>query len=426
MAQHRIHPRDAARIILEHVSPLPSERVPLVEAHGRVLAADVISAIDIPQWDNSAMDGYAVRNGDVEGVGGAEGAAVAGAAGVVLRVVEEIAAGAFPTRALGTGECSRVYTGAPVPGGADGVIRQEHTTRLDDGRVRIDDTSDVGLNIRRRGEDIAHGTVVLPAGCELRAAQVGVLASIAQSEIDVVRVPRVAVFGTGNELATLQEAERILAGEKIASSNTYTMLAAVREAGGQPLDLGIARDDPAELRARLTRAATADLVVTSGGMSVGAHDHLRAILEEETAAFWRLRSRPGAPVGFGRFEGTPWIGLPGNPVSTMVAFELFVRPAIRVLAGHSHPFRRAVTVRLAERVETPGSLTHFVRVTLEDDGSGLPGARPTGPQGSGILTSMAKADALLVVPEDVEVSEVGDVRGAIVLGDAVHVSEPPY
>ncbi|MGD2135655.1 MAG: molybdopterin molybdotransferase MoeA [Gemmatimonadales bacterium] len=417
-AHHRIPPRDAARIILDAIRPLPAERRPLVEALGRVLATDVTSPVDVPRWDNSAMDGYAVRTDDLVG---------AEAVGAVLRVVEEIAAGAFPTRTLGPGECAQVFTGAPVPDGADGVIRQEHTTRMDDDRVRIDDTSDVGGNIRRRGEDIVRGRVVLAAGAELGGPQLGVLASVAQAEVDVVRVPRVALFTTGDELARLEDADLILAGEMIASSNSYTMLAAVLEARAEAVDLGIVPDDRDAVRERLARAAQADLIVTSGGMSVGAYDYLRQILENETAvAFWRLRSRPGAPVGFGHFDGTPWIGLPGNPVSTMVAFELFVRPAIRRLAGHTHPFRRAVSVRVAERMETPGSLTHFLRVRLQEDETGMPTARLTGPQGSGILTSMATADALLVVPEEVEVSETGDVRQAIVLGDGVHVSEAPY
>lgn len=413
----RLHPREAIQLILEHVHPLPSERVPLIEGLGRVSATDVTSSIDIPPWDNSAMDGWAVRREDLRG---AEGE-------VLLMVVDEVAAGCFPTKPIGRGECARVFTGAPVPEGTDTVIRQEHATRIDPAHVRINETTDAGKNVRNKGDDIAKGAVAIEAGAEIGPAQLGVLSSIAQTEVTVIRAPRVALLATGDELASLDEAALVLKGQKIASSNSYTMLGTVREAGGLPLDLGIAKDKPAELRERLDQAALADLIVTSGGMSVGEHDHLRSILSEQgDTGFWRLRTRPGAPVGFGRYSGTPWIGLPGNPVSTMVAFELFVRPAIRKLAGHRRLFRRAVLVRLAERAETPGSLTHFLRVTLGEPDEGLPSARLTGSQSSGVLSSMAKADALLIVPEHTEVVEPGTALPAIVLKDGVHVEEPPY
>jgi molybdopterin molybdotransferase len=320
-----------------------------------------------------------------------------------------------------------VFTGAPVPEGADTVIRQEHATRLDPERVQIDETTDAGKNVRSKGDDIAKGSIAIGAGTEIRAAQLGVLSSIAQTEVAIIRAPHVALLATGDELASLDEADLVIQGRKIASSNSYAMLGMVREERGLPLDLGIARDKPAELRERLTQAALADLIVTSGGMSVGEHDHLRDILSEQgDTGFWRLRTRPGAPVGFGQYSGTPWIGLPGNPVSTMVAFELFVRPAIRRLSGHRRLFRRAVPVRLAERAETPGSLTHFLRVTLGEPLDGLPSARLTGSQSSGVLSSMAKADALVIVPEDTEVVESGTELPAIVLNDGVYVEEPPY
>lgn len=417
-ARQRLHPHEAVRLILEAVHALPSERVPVMEAHGRVAAEDVASPISVPRWDSSAMDGWAVRQKDLGGAGGTE---------IVLNIVEEIAAGAFPTKSIGLGECARVFTGAPVPDGADTVIRQEHAIRLDDTRVRIDDGADAGKNVRRAGEDIAKGSVALEVGTEIRAAQIGVLASIAQTEVSVIRAPRVALLATGDELASLEDVELVLKGQRITSSNSYSMVAMTREADALPLDLGIARDRPDELRGRLAQAALADLIVTSGGMSVGEHDHLRIILSEEgDTGFWRLRTRPGAPVGFGRYAGTPWIGLPGNPVSTMVAFELFVRPAIRKLSGHRRLFRRAVPVRMAERAETPGALTHFLRVKLGEPEDGLPTASLTGSQSSGVLTSMANADALLIVPEDTEVVEAGAEMVAMVLSDGVHVEEPPY
>jgi molybdopterin molybdotransferase len=250
---------------------------------------------------------------------------------------------------------------------------------------------------------------------------------VAQATVRVHQRPVVAILGSGDELAELEEREAILAGRKIASSNSYVMRAMVRAAGAAPLDLGIARDDPADVRERVAGAAAADLLVTSAGMSVGAHDHLRALLESSGSGmrFWRLRSRPGAPVGFGMVHGKPWIGLPGNPVSTAVTFELFVRPAIRKLAGHRRWFRQPIRVRAGERMETPGQLQHFLRVVL-DEGDPVPTARLTGPQGSGILSSMVRADALLVVPEDRERVEPGDELPALPLRGERHTEQVPY
>ncbi|MBE0594155.1 MAG: molybdopterin molybdotransferase MoeA [Gemmatimonadales bacterium] len=314
-----------------------------------------------------------------------------------------------------------------MPDGADGVIRQEDTTRLDEQTVRIEDLRDVGRNVRRLGEDVTRGTRVFEPGTELGPAQIGVLAALAQAEIEVHRRPRVAILGTGDEIATLDEMEAILTGRKMASSNSYAMVAMAEQAGAEAVDLGIARDDPGVLRERLALAADADLIVTSGGMSVGEHDHLRSLFQDTDAAllFWRLRMRPGAPVGFGRYCGVPWIGLPGNPVSAMVTFELFARPAIRKLLGHAGLFRRATAVRLGEPITTHAPLQHFLRVTLSTE-AGVLTARLTGAQGSGILSSMAKANALLIVPEDRQVIGEGETLLAIALDETVHVPESPY
>lgn len=404
-----IDPSDAARRMVAAVAPLPAERVPLPGALDRVLAVDISSPLDLPAWDNSAMDGYAVRSEDV-GAGD-------------LTIIESIAAGAFPTRPIGPGECARIFTGAPLPEGADGVIRQEDTTALDGGRVRINDPRDAGRNIRHRGEDIRAGSVVLARGAVLGPARLGVLASIAEAAVAVHRRPVVAFLGSGDEIATLEEREAILAGRKIASSNSYTVLGNLLRMGAVPLDLGIARDDPADLAARLERAREADLIVTTAGISVGEHDHLRAVIERlgGTIDFWRLRMRPGAPVGFGAVGGVPWIGLPGNPVSAMVTFELFVRPVIRRLQGHALPFRRAVPVRAGAAFTVKPRLVHFQRAIVED---GV--ARLTGPQGSGILTSMALANALLVVPAEIDEVVAGMDLRAILLDDPVHVAEPEW
>jgi len=408
-------PAEANQAILADLRPLPPERVPILEARDRILAQQITSSMDIPPWDNSSMDGYAVRATDLR------------MGRLVLHVVEEVAAGSFPTRPIGSGECARVFTGAPIPEGADSVIRQEHTTRLDSTGVRIDDLGDVGRNVRRRGEDIVRGSVVLEPGTEIGAAQIGLLASLVQREVDVHGRPRVALLSSGDEIVDLDQRDLILSGRKIASSNSYTMIAMTLATGAEPVSFGIAADEPGVLRQRLGEAAAADLIVTSGAMSVGAHDHLRPILEESgtTMKFWRLKTRPGAPVGFGIVHGTPWIGLPGNPVSTMVSFEMFVRPAIRRLMGHGRLFRRARQVRIGEPVSTPPKLTHFLRVRVAEEEGALV-ARLTGSQGSHILTSMDKADALLIVPEDVDRLEVGDQAKAILLRESEYVEEMPY
>jgi molybdopterin molybdotransferase len=410
-------PGEAAREILEGLRPLPEERLPLLDALDRVLAEDVVSPLDLPPWDNSAMDGYAIRSADLE----------AGDGPWSLRIVEEVQAGAFPTRPIGPGECTRIFTGAPLPDGSDGVIRQEDTEAPGDGTVHITDRRDAGRNLRRRGEDIAGGSTVLARGAALGPAHLGVLASLARADVAVHRAPVVAILGSGNEIADLDERDAILAGRKIASSNTYTLTANLRRAGAVPRNLGIARDDPDDLRQRLIRAGNADLLVTTAGISVGEHDYLRSVIETMGGrlGFWRIRMRPGAPVGFGMLGGAPWIGLPGNPVSTMVTFELFVRPAIRRLQGHALPFRRTVRVAVAEPLHYPARLTHFLRAVVTDEHGRLT-ARLTGPQGSGILTSMARANALLVVPAERDDVSAGEELLAMLLDDPVHVGEPGF
>jgi molybdopterin molybdotransferase len=414
-------PGEAARAILAAIAPLPAEAVPLSDALDLVLAEDVTSRIDLPPWDNSAMDGYAVRSADV----------AAGGPPVDLTVIETIPAGGFPAKLIGPGECARIFTGAPLPEGADGVIRQEDATPLEGGgRVRINDLRDAGKNVRYRGEDIRKGAAVLGAGTLLGPAQLGVLASIGTAHAPVHRRPVVAFMGSGDEIVDLDRGDEVLAGRKIASSNTYTLSGLIRREGAIPLNLGIARDDPADIRRRLeplTQVRSADLVVTTAGISVGEHDHMRGVFEALGGRldFWRIRMRPGAPVGFGTLHGVPWIGLPGNPVSAMVTFELFVRPAIRKLMGHATFFRRTVGVRVTERLHYPPRLTHFLRA-LVTERDGTLEARLTGPQGSGILTSMAKANALLVLPAERDEVEPGETLQAIRLDETGHVVEPEF
>ncbi|MCZ6915176.1 MAG: molybdopterin molybdotransferase MoeA [Gemmatimonadetes bacterium] len=412
-------PSSAVAKILEHIDPRPVEPVSVAEALDFVLAEDISSPIDLPPWDNSAMDGYAVRSGDLPPDPPAE-----------LEIIEEIPAGAFPQSPLGAGQCARIFTGAPVPEGADGVIRQEDTTRLDETRVRIDDLRDAGRHIRFAGEDVRKGDVVLAAGSVIGPAAQGLLASIAALDVPVHGKPVVAILGSGDEIAAVHERDAVLEGRKIASSNTYTLVSLVRRAGGIPRDLGIAKDDPDELRHRLLEAAGADLVLTTGGISVGEHDFLHEVLRalDVDQKFWKIRMRPGAPVAFGligQLDGLPWLGLPGNPVSTMVTFELLARPAIRKMLGHSKLFRAVTNVSVGEPISLGPPLQHFLRVTLSGENA-TPAARLTGSQGSGLLTSMVRADALLVVPEDRPEVQTGEVLQAIVLEDHRHVAECPW
>lgn len=411
-------PAEAVRRILHDIQIQPTLRIPLDDALGAVLAEPVMSPLNIPPWTNSAMDGYAARAADVRGA--------KAAAPKRLRIVEVLPAGAFPSRALGPGECARIFTGAPLPEGADSVIRQEDCRDAESptpGDVLVLNDRDCGVNIRKAGEDIRAGQTVFPAGIELGPAQLGVLASLAIAQPVVYRRPRVGILGSGDEIVDLDRPEEILSGRKIASSNTHTLTALIRQAGGIPVNLGIAEDRLESVEAHLVRGLDCDLLVTSAGISVGEHDFLRAALEQlgGELRFWKLRMRPGAPVGFGLLRGTPWIGLPGNPVSTMVTFELFVRPAIRKMMGHAMPFRRTVPVRVAEPIKLGPRLQHFLRAVVNEGSAVL-----TGPQGSGILTSMVKANALLVVPEGQHETPAGAELPAILLDDSHHVVDPPW
>jgi len=406
---------EASERILAGVEPLGTERVALSDALGRVLASPVTSPVTIPAWDNSAMDGYAVRADDVNNASEARP--------VTLEVLETVAAGAFPSRPVIAGTATRIMTGAPVPEGADSVVRVEDTD-AGDARVAIRNARDVHRNIRRRGEDIQSGATVIDAGTPIGPAQIGLLASVGAASVDVHRRPRVAFLATGDEVVDLDRFGEALDGRKIVTSNSYTLDAMIRAAGGVPLNLGIARDDPAELRARIESAVGCDLLITSAGISAGEYDYIRTVLAELGVKLevWKVRMRPGAPLGFGRLGNMPWVGLPGNPVSTMVTFELFVRPMLRRMLGHERIFRKAVPVTLTETVKTGAPLTHFLRAIVSVGDEGALTARLTGPQGSGILTSMALANALLVVPHDRQQFEPGETLSAIPLGEDAQLS----
>jgi molybdopterin molybdotransferase len=412
MAGTRTHLEVAEAIdrVTTAIRALPTERISRADANGRVLARAVTSRVALPPWRNAAMDGYAVRAADIA------------TAPVTLPVTETVAAGQFPSGPLAPGTATRIMTGAPVPECADTVVRVEDT---DSGiaRVEVRGNRDALKNVRPLGEDVQAGAEALPARLTIGPAQLGVMAAVGCDTVEVFREPRVAILSSGDELVTPDRFAEVEAGRKIVSSNSVTLEALVRDAGGIPVPLGIAADTPDSLREHLARAAGCDLIITSGGISVGAFDHVRDVLESLGASldFWRVRMRPGAPIGFGVLGGTPWLGLPGNPVSTMVTFELFARPAIRKMRGHGALHRATIPVTLAEDVRVGMELTHFLRVVVTRGDDGEYKARLTGPQSSGILRSMALANALLVLPRGVLEAPAGTTLRAIPLG-----GEGPY
>jgi molybdopterin molybdotransferase len=412
----RLDVGEAGAHILAGVGPLPAEQASLRDVLGRVLAEDVVSPVSLPPWDNASMDGYAVRAEDVRGATDDRPAR--------LRVVETIAAGRRGTRAIAAGEAARIMTGAPVPRGADSVVRVEDTDGGDP-LVAVRDDRDATRNIRSRGEDVRAEQIVLRAGTALGAPQIGVLASVGRARVVVHRRPRVAILATGDELVPVEQFDAVRAGERIVSSNSYALEAAVRAAGGEPVSLGIAPDEPTLLAERLRGAEGCDMVLTTGGVSVGDFDYTRDVVRAlgGELSLWRVRMRPGAPVAFGRLFGVPWLGLPGNPVSALVTYELFARPLLRTLAGHRRPHRRTIRVALDEAVHLAAPLTHYLRAVLIDGDEGTPRVRLTGAQSSGMLTSMARADVLLVLPPEPADVDAGAVLSAIPLDGELGGSE---
>jgi molybdopterin molybdotransferase len=400
---------EASARILDGIQRLPAVAVATEDSVGKVLAEQIVAAITSPPWDNSSMDGYAVRSSDM---------------GLKqLRVVETIAAGAFPSQALRDGEAMRIMTGAPVPENADSVVRKEDT---DEGLevVTIRDKRDAGKNIRRKGEDFRDGDTLFDIGQQVGIPQLGVLASAGVQSVSVYQSPKVAIISSGDELVELADFTPELAGTKIVSANSVTLAAMVREAGGEPVNIGIARDDLESMKTKLDDAAGCDLIITSAGISVGDHDHVRDAITAlgGTVEFWKVRMRPGAPLAFGSLNGIPWIGLSGNPVSAMVTFEVFVRPAIRKMRGLHRLFRKTISARLAEPVKLAAPLMHFLRVVITPEGSNYI-ATLAGSQSSAVLTAMARANALLVVPGDKLDYCADEQLVAIPLGDE-HESAP--
>lgn len=411
-------PREASARILDGVRALAAVEVPLAEAAGRALALPARARATLPPWDNAGMDGYAVHAEDVRGA--------RPDAPRRLRIVGTIAAGDVPRRPLGRGEAMRIMTGAPIPAGADSVIRVEDSDAAASGEVTLLHDRDAGRNVRPRGEDVAEGAMALDAGVVLGPAQLAFLASVGAASVSVHRTPRVAVLSTGSELVSLARFDEVGSGGRIVDSNNWSLGGLARSCGAEVLAMGVVADDPSAITARLRAAAAeADLVITSGGVSMGAFDHLRGALVEAggTLDFFRASIRPGGPLSFGHIGGARWLGLPGNPVSAFVTFELFARPLILRLAGHRRLFRRPVPVIAGEDIAIGAPLTHFLRASLAVGSDGALRARLTGPQGSGLLHSVARADALLVVPPERPRVAAGETLDAFVLADAPMLGE---
>ena len=401
----------AADRVIDALGPVGPEPIALGDALGRVLAADVHSPVTLPPWDNSAMDGYAVRALDVTGA--------APASPVALRVVETIAAGQRTARTLAAGEAMRIMTGAPVPAGADSVIRVEDTD-AGTAMVSVVSARDAGRNIRPRGEDIAAGALVAERGAIISPALLAFLASVGCARPAVARRPRVALIGSGDELASIEQFDDVRAGRRIVATNAYVLGAIAREAGAEVIDLGVAPDDRAQLAAKMLEgAAHADLVVTTAGVSVGAHDHTRSIVAEHGRVdFWRINARPGSQLAFGTIASTPWLGLPGNPVSAAITGELFVRAAVLRLQGVRDVHRAPIAVRLGTAVHGAKGTILLLRARLTPYAGGFV-AELTGPQGSGLMSSMAHADALLVIPAGADELVAGTTVAAIPLRGSV-------
>jgi molybdopterin molybdotransferase len=395
----------ALQIVLDNVAPLGVERIPILDALARVLAENISSSRDIPGFDNSAMDGFAVRAADV--------AKASEASPVKLAVVETVGAGQMPTRRVSAGQAVRTMTGAPIAEGADAIIPVERTRGTGDS-VEFLAAAEKGAFIRPRAEDLRLGELVMPAGKTLTPADLGMLASVNRAMIEVIRRPRVAIVATGDELVDVDQPPT---GAQVVNSNAYALAGAVREAGAEAVILKVARDDAREIRERLAEAMTFDSVLSTGGVSVGQFDHVKGALDElgMRQLFHGVAQKPGRPLKFGTVGYRPIFGLPGNPVSTLVCFYLYARPALLKMAGKVRVGLPRVIARCGVDIKISKDLTEFVRVKLERDRDGWL-ATPTGGQGSGILSSLSRADGLLIGPSTETILKAGAQATVLLLG----------
>jgi molybdopterin molybdotransferase len=388
---------DALNIILDSVKThLGSEKTGILDSAGRVPVEDIVSDCDIPAFDYSAMDGYALVSSD--SIGASAGS------GIKLKVAGEFRAGGDTSATVGPGEAVKIMTGAPIPEGADAVIMVENTEEKD-GVVEIFEEVEKGKNIRFAGEEIKSGDIVLTQGSLITPACIGMLASLGRSMIKVSEKPRVAILTTGDEVINIEEK---MEPGKVRNSNAYSLYSQIIESGGIPVNKGIARDSKENLRTSLEECLDCDIIVTSGGVSMGEYDYVKDVMNElgMDEKFWKVAMRPGKPNLFGTIKGKPFFGLPGNPVSTMIGFEVFVRPTIMKMLGCYGEQRREVEALLEEDVKTKKGLTFFVRAqTRWEDGGYV--TKTTGLQGSGMLSSMVKANSFIITSEDEETVKKG-------------------
>jgi molybdopterin molybdotransferase len=390
-----LSPAEALSRILAHMSRIEAEDVRLSDAHGRVLALDAVASRALPGCDNSAMDGFAVRAADLPGT---------------LPVVATTVAGQAPGAPLPPGTAVRIMTGAPLPPGADTIVMFEDAT-VDGERVALP-AAPLGDHVRRAGEDVAIGALAVSAGARLGPGELGLLAALGVARPRVARRPRVALIATGDELVGVDQTP---APGQVVDSSAYALSAQIRDAGGEPIYLGIARDDRAALAATIRHALTHDAVMTTGGVSAGDRDHVRDALADAGVVpdFWKVAMKPGKPLAFGMAGRVPVFGLPGNPVSSMVSFELFVRPALLVMQGAA-PHRPRAPVVLPAGYRKPPGRAHYLRARLRRDGDRLI-ADLHGKQGSAMLSSMIGAAALVEIDRDLGDIPPGGTAPALLL-----------
>jgi|UniRef100_A0A7C4ASB6 molybdopterin molybdotransferase len=407
---------EAQHKILEDIPVLGSERIHILEALGRVLAEDIRAIRDVPLADNSAMDGYCCKASDVRGASPENP--------VRLKIIGESPAGRPFQGEVKAGEAVRVMTGGLIPAGGDTVIMVEYTEHDHDDVLCLKDPGEAA-HIRRRGEDVRAGEVVLSQGDVIRAPEVGMLATLGHAYVHVYQRPIVAILSTGDELVDLDEP--FMPG-KVICSNSYSLAAQVAECGAIPLSLGIAKDDHASQQRRLSDGLRADVLVTSGGVSVGNYDMVKDTLAQlgMKLKFWKVNMKPGKPVVFGSIANKPVFGLPGNPTSAMISFEQFVRPALLKMMGHKNLWRPLIDAVLEEDVHIFSDRLHFVRCKLREN-EGVILAKPTGTQSSGALRSMILADGLMILPPEKYPFKAGTaVKVQVLHGSMPSIPHSPY